>query len=108
MEELCANTDNERSIVGRIDLWNILFFIVFFVQCVLSDVYCSKEGFYTERRKCFSMTFLLAVVNRSGIPAELIGSFLLINILCTLTRIGDCTKCGNTSVRAKTILNRAR
>lgn len=59
-------------------------FRCFFVQCVLSDVYCSEEGFYTERRKCFSMTFLLAVVNRSGIPAELVGSSLLINILCTL------------------------
>lgn len=108
MEGLCANTNNERSIVGQRDLWNILVFIGFFVQCVLSDVYCSKEGFYTERRKSFSMTFLLAVVNRSGIPAELIGSFLLINVLRTLTRIGDCSKRGNTSVRAKTVLNRAR
>lgn len=65
-EELCAYTNNERSIVGQRDLWNIDFvFHCFFVQSVLSNVYRSKEGFSTERRKCFSVTLLLAVVNRS-------------------------------------------
>ena len=111
-EESCANTNNERSIVRQRDLWNIDFVFHCFLFNLLFQMFIVvKKGFIQRGGSASAWHFCLLLwigQVHLGTPAELAGSVLWINILSTLTRIGDCSKLGNTSVKAKTVLNRAR
>lgn len=65
---------------------------------ILWNVYFRKEAFIQRWRSASAWYCCLLLWGRVhlGTPAELVGDFLWINVLCSLARIGDCSKHRNT------------